>query len=87
MRGVKAKQLRREAFFILDDVPTTYKSRTMKKERVSTGRLNADGSVILMEYQGENVPEFYLLDKIQIKMVECTRSVYKKLKNLYKKGA
>ncbi|UOF80666.1 hypothetical protein [Caudoviricetes sp.] len=78
MRGVKAKQLRREAEFISGDIPNSYSHKVVKRVKIPTGRLNANG-------RGEAIPEFYLLEKIKTTLTECTRKTYHNLKAFYKK--
>lgn len=80
MRGTKAKQLRRDAEFHAGSVATSYEDKVVKREIFSTKRLDKEGLPVMVEFQGNKVPEFRILDKISTRMVECTRRTYQKLK-------
>ena len=86
MRGTKAKQLRRDAEFRAGVISTTYQDKVVKREVVPTKRLDKDGLPVMIEFKGEQVPEFLLLDKITTSMVSCTRKTYKQLKRNYLHG-
>ena len=86
MRGTKAKQLRRDAEFRAGEVSTSYTDKVVKRNVVPTKRLDKDGLPVMIEFKGEKVPEFYLLDKITTSMVSCTRKIYQQLKRNYLHG-